>query len=116
MFALIGMLIGVQDPGAIIPISTLNAAANLFGSMMELQNQHTEKTNWTAPVHGCVAGFIPWAVIMLSFESAVDSGSSNPGPPAFVYAIGPTPLDLCSLLAINRVLQYKKIGQWEDSL
>jgi hypothetical protein len=36
MIALIGMLIGVQDPGAIIPISTLNATANLFGSMMEL--------------------------------------------------------------------------------
>jgi hypothetical protein len=53
---------------------------------------------------------------MLSFESAVDSGSSNPRPPASVYAIGPTPLELCSLLAINRVLQYKKIGQWEDSL
>jgi hypothetical protein len=60
--------------------------------------------------------FIPWAVIMLSFGSAVDSSSSNPRPPAFVYAIGPTPLDLCSLLAINRVLQYKKTGVWEDSL
>jgi hypothetical protein len=56
--------------------------------------------------------FIPWGVIMLSFECAVDSGRSNPRPSASVYAIGPTPVVFCSLLAINMVLKYKKIGQW----
>ena len=116
MIVLIGMLIGVWDPDAFIPTCALNAGMNPPGIMMEPHNQHAGKANGTAPGHGRIAGFIPWAVIMLSFESAVDSGSSNPRPPAFVYAIGPTTLVFCSLLAINGVLQYKKIGQWEESL
>jgi Heliorhodopsin len=53
---------------------------------------------------------------MLSFECAVDSGRSDPKPFASVYAIGPTPVVFCSLLAINMVLKYKKIGQWQDFL
>ncbi len=114
MIVLIGMLIGLWDLGAIILIFVLNAAMNLFGIMMELHNQHTEKTNWTAFIYGCIAGIVPWIVIMLYFVGAVNSGDAK--PPAFVYAIVPTLFVFFNIFAINMVLQYKKIGPWKDYL
>ena len=47
MIVLIGMLIGLWDLGAILLIFTLNATMNLFGIMMELHNQRTNRTDWT---------------------------------------------------------------------
>lgn len=114
MIALIGMLIGLWDLGALILIFTLNATMNLFGIMMELHNQHTERTNWTAFIYGCIAGFIPWVVIMLYFVGAVSSGDAK--PPAFVYTIIPTLFVFFNIFAINMVLQYKKVGPWKDYL
>ena len=67
MIVLIGMLVGVWDIGAILLIFGLNAMMNLFGIMMELQNQTTKKTDWTAFIYGCIAGVIPWIVITLYF-------------------------------------------------
>ncbi len=114
MIVLIGMLIGLWDLGALILIFALNATMNLFGIMMELHNQHTEKTNWTAFIYGCIAGVVPWIVIMLYFVGAINSGDAK--PPAFVYAIVPTLFVFFNIFAINMVLQYKKIGPWKDYL
>jgi len=116
MIVLIGMLIGLWDLGALILIFTLNATMNLFGIMMELHNQHTQKTDWTAFIYGSIAGFIPWVVIMLYFVGAVNSGDGNAKPPPFVYAIVPTLFVFFNIFAINMVLQYKKIGPWKDYL
>lgn len=116
MIVLIGMLIGLWDLGAIILLFTLNATMNLFGIMMELHNQHTQKTDWTAFIYGCIAGFIPWVVIMLYFVGAVNSGDGTAKPPPFVYAIVPTLFVFFNIFAINMVLQYKKIGPWKDYL
>jgi uncharacterized membrane protein len=41
---LIGMLVGIWDLGSIILIFTVNATMNLFGIMMEYDNQNREKT------------------------------------------------------------------------
>jgi hypothetical protein len=114
MIVLIGMLIGLWDLGAIILIFTLNATMNLFGIMMELHNQHTKRTDWTAFIYGCIAGIVPWIVIMLYFVGAVNSGDAK--PPAFVYAIVPTLFVFFNIFAINMVLQYKKVGPWKDYL
>ncbi len=84
---------------------------NLFGIMMELHNQHTDKTDWTAFIYGCIAGIVPWIVIMLYFVGAVSSGDAK--PPAFVYAIVPTLFVFFNIFAINMVLQYKKVGPLE---
>lgn len=116
MIVLIGMLIGLWDLGALILLFTLNATMNLFGIMMELQNQRTEKTDWTAFIYGCIAGFIPWVVIMLYFVGAVSSGDGDARPPDFVYAIVPTLFVFFNIFAINMVLQYKKVGPWKDYL
>lgn len=114
MIVLIGMLTGIWDLGAIILIFGINAMMNLFGIMMELHNQHTAKTDWTAFIYGCIAGIIPWIVIMLYFNGAVSSGDAK--PPAFVYAIIPTLFVFFNIFAINMVLQYKKVGPWKDYL
>jgi hypothetical protein len=114
MIVLIGMLVGLWDLGAIILIFTLNATMNLFGVLMELHNQTTQKTDWTAFIYGCVAGVVPWIVIMLYFVGAVSSGDAK--PPAFVYTIVPTLFVFFNIFAINMVLQYRKVGRWQDYL
>jgi hypothetical protein len=114
MIVLIGMLIGLWDLGAILLIFTLNATMNLFGIMMEYHNQYTKRTDWTAFIYGCIAGIVPWIVIMLYFVGAVNSGDAK--PPAFVYAIVPTLFVFFNIFAINMVLQYKKVGRWKDYL
>ncbi|MCX7975925.1 MAG: heliorhodopsin HeR [Bellilinea sp.] len=114
MIVLIGMLVGLWDLGAILLIFTLNATMNLFGIMMELHNQRTEKVNWTAFIYGCIAGIVPWIVITLYFVGAVNSGDAK--PPDFVYAIVPTLFVFFNIFAVNMVLQYKKVGPWKDYL
>ncbi len=114
MIVLIGMLVGVWDLGAIIAILGINACMNLFGIMMELHNQITTKTDWTAFIYGCFAGAIPWIVIVMHFVAAINTGDAK--PPAFVYAIIPTIFVFFSIFAVNMWLQYKKVGHWRDYL
>jgi hypothetical protein len=114
MIVLIGMLAGVWDLGAIILIFGLNAMMNLFGIMMELHNQTTTKTDWTSFIYGCIAGIIPWIVIVVYFVGAINSGDAK--PPAFVYTIIPTLFVFFNIFAINMYLQYKKVGRWKNYL
>ncbi|MDX1615930.1 MAG: heliorhodopsin HeR [Candidatus Promineifilaceae bacterium] len=114
MIVLIGMLTGIWDLGAMILLFGLNAMMNLFGIMMERHNQTTEKTDWTAFVYGCLAGIVPWIVIVMYFLGAVTSGDE--GPPGFVYAIIPTIFVFFNIFAVNMVLQYKEVGRWKDYL
>jgi hypothetical protein len=114
MIVLIGMLVGVSDLGTLILMFGINAMMNLFGIMMELHNQNTPKTNWTAFIYGCIAGIVPWIVIFLFFYGSL--ASSDAKPPAFVYAIVPTIFVFFNIFAINMVLQYKKVGPWKNYL
>ena len=70
MIVAIAMLSGVYDIAALIPLFGINAAMNLFGLMMEMHNQKTEKTNWTAFIFGSFAGLIPWILIFMYFIGA----------------------------------------------
>jgi hypothetical protein len=114
MIVLIGMLVGIYDLGAIILIFSLNAMMNLFGIMMELHNQNTQKTDWTAFTFGSIAGIIPWIVIVTYFVGSLTGDGGK--PPAFVYAIIPTLFVFFNIFAVNMVLQYKKVGPWKDYL
>jgi hypothetical protein len=114
MIVLIAMLVGMWDLGSLILIFGINAMMNLFGIMMELHNQTTERTNWTAFIYGCIAGIIPWIVIMMYFYGALSSAGAE--PPAFVYAIIPTIFVFFNIFAVNMILQYKKVGRWKDYL
>lgn len=114
MIVLIGLLVGFQDLGGLIVLFGLNASMNLFGIMMELHNQTTERTNWTSFIFGCIAGIIPWIVIMMYFLGSLASGDAE--PPGFVYAIIPTIFVFFNTFAINMLLQYKKVGRWKNYL
>jgi hypothetical protein len=114
MIVLIGMLVGIWDLGTMILLFGLNAAMNLFGIMMELHNQRTTKTNWTAFIYGCIAGIIPWIVIVMYFLGAL--GTEGAEPPGFVYAIIPTLFVFFNIFALNMFLQYKQVGPWKNYL
>ncbi len=114
MIVLIGMLVGIWDLGSIILIFAVNATMNLFGIMMEYDNQNREKTRWTSFIFGSIAGIVPWVVIMIYFLSALNSAGAE--PPGFVYAIIPTIFVFFNSFAINMLLQYKKVGPWKDYL
>lgn len=112
MIVLIAMLSGVYDIVALIGLFSLTAMMNLFGLMMELHNQTTEKTNWTAYYFGCLAGIVPWICVFIYFQGSANSGEM----PTFVYFIMGSLLFLFASFAINMALQYKKIGPWKDYL
>ncbi|MGD1992938.1 MAG: heliorhodopsin HeR [Anaerolineae bacterium] len=112
MIVLIGMLVGVLELGSMILMFGINAMMNLFGIMMEMHNQYTERTNWTAFIYGCLAGIVPWIVIVMYFFGAL----ADAEPPAFVYAIIPSIFVFFNIFALNMVLQYKKVGPWKNYL
>jgi hypothetical protein len=114
MIVLIGLLVGVWGLGALIAMFGLNAAMNLFGLLMELHNQTTKKTDWTAYIYGCFAGIIPWVIIAWYFIGSVNSSDAK--PPGFVYAIVPTLFVFFNIFAVNMLLQYKQVGRWKDYL
>jgi hypothetical protein len=114
MIVLIALLVGFQDLGGLILIFGLNATMNLFGIMMELHNQTTSRTNWTAFVFGCIAGIIPWVVIVTYFVGSLTGGEAE--PPGFVYAIIPTIFVFFNIFAVNMLLQYRQVGRWRNYL
>jgi hypothetical protein len=114
MLVVIAMLSGVFDLNTLILIFFMNMMMILFGWMMELHNQSTEKTKWTAFNFGCLAGIVPWVVIALYFFSAVASPDAD--VPTFVYFILPILFVFFNIFALNMVLQYRKVGKWSDYL
>jgi len=114
MIVIIAMLVGIYDLGTLIPIFAINACMNLFGLMMELHNQTTDKTNWMSYYFGVFAGSIPWIVIALYLGGATIASENS--IPEFVYYIFISIAIFFNIFAINMILQYKQIGKWKDYL
>lgn len=120
MIVVISLLVGMSDIATLITIFILNASMILFGWMMELHNQSIRKmdstgspqANWTAFIFGCIAGIGPWIAIALYLASP---GSAD-NPPTFVYWIFFSIFIFFNIFALNQVLQYKKVGKWQDYL
>ncbi|MFX1480884.1 MAG: heliorhodopsin HeR [Promethearchaeota archaeon] len=112
MIVIIAWFFGVYDLSTLILIFSINATMNLLGLMMEIHNQTTEKTNWTAFYIGVFAGVIPWIIILLYLF-----GNGNYGEiPWFVWAIFGSYVFFFNTFPINMILQYKKKGKWRDYL
>ena len=109
MMVVIAMLVGIYDVVSLILIFALNATMILFGWLMELHNQSTERTNWSAFWFGCFAGAVPWVAVAIYLGGADD-------PPGFVYAIFVSLFLFFNVFAVNMVLQYKRVGRWRDYL
>ena len=112
MIVVIAMLCGIYDLSTLILLFALNACMILFGWMMEIHNQLTEKVNWTAFIFGCFAGVVPWIVMGLYFFNAISSSSNT--VPTFVYFIFWSLFVSFNIFAITMILQYKKIGKWKN--
>ena len=113
MIVVVSMLVGIYDIVALIAIFAINAMMILFGWMMELHNQTTEKTDWTAYWFGSIAGIVPWIGIAIYL---IGAGQGEQGPPGFVYAIFFSIFLFFNVFGINMVLQYRKVGKWSDYL
>ncbi len=109
MMVVIAMLVGIYDIASLILIFALNASMILFGWLMELHNQTTQRTNWTAYWFGCFAGAVPWVAVAIYLVGAAD-------PPGFVYGIFASLFVFFNVFAINMLLQYKRVGRWSDYL
>ena len=109
MIVLIAMLTTIYDIGTLLALFVLTAVMNLMGLMMEVHNQTTKKTKWVSYYIGCLAGIVPWIVIFIPLIAAESV-------PDFVIAIFITIALFFNLFAVNMVLQYKKIGKWNDYL
>jgi hypothetical protein len=107
MMIVIAMLVGIYDIAGLILIFALNATMILFGWLMELHNQTTKRTNWTAYWFGCFAGAVPWIAIAIYLAGAAD-------PPSFVYGIFASLFVFFNVFAVNMLLQYRRIGRWRD--
>jgi hypothetical protein len=116
MIVLIALITGVSNVGAIIAIFGANTAMILFGLDMEMFNRDRERVNWWPFIYGCIAGIVPWIVIIFQFigtETRLPEGESVPG---FVYGIVISLFILFNSFAVNMVLQYKKVGPWRNYL
>lgn len=113
MIIVIAMLAGIYDAVSLLLIFFLNAMMILFGWMMELHNQTTEKTNWTSFIFGSIAGAVPWVAVAIYLFGA---GGETGRAPTFVYWIFFSIFLFFNVFAINIVLQYKKVGKWRDYL
>lgn len=111
MIVVIAMLTGMYDAIALMLMFALNAMMILFGWMMELHNQSTQKTNWTSYIFGCIAGIVPWVAIALYLGFA---GEGEMKAPSFVYWIFFSMFIFFNTFAVNMVLQYKKVGKWKN--
>jgi hypothetical protein len=111
MIVVIGMLTGIYDVFTLLLMFGINAMMILFGWVMELHNQSTQKTNWTSYIFGCIAGIFPWIVIACYLFF---SGDAEHRAPTFVYWIFFSMFVFFNSFAVNMVLQYKKVGKWKE--
>ena len=114
MIVLIALFVGVWDFWSLAMFFVLNAMMIMFGYLMEVANQKTEKTNWLPYILGCISGGTPWIVLFAYFIAAISSTGTN--PPTFVYFILFIYFILFNIFAVNMVLQYKGVGRWRDYL
>jgi uncharacterized membrane protein len=114
MIVLIALFLGVWDFWSLVMIFVLNAMMIMFGYLMELINQKTEKTNWSSFIMGCISGGVPWVVLYAYFIGALSS--INADIPTFVYMILFIYFLVFNIFALNMVLQYKGVSRWKDYL
>ena len=115
MIVIIATLTGIQEIGTLIAIFGINAAMNLFGWSMESANEGRTKVQWNHYIFGCIAGIVPWIVIVI----ALWTGATEPGglgAPFFVYVIFVSLFISFNVFAITMILQYRKVGRWSDYL
>jgi len=115
MIVVIAALAGVQEVGTLIAIFGVNAAIILFGWSMEIANEGRDRPQWLHYVFGCLAGAVPWLVIFVTLLVSATAPAAAPIK-GFVIAMLVSLLIAFNVIAINMVLQDRKVGRWRDYL
>lgn len=110
MIVIIAGITGITDVAALIAIFGINASMILFGWLQETTNEPGRRVSWAPFKFGCVAGVVPWVVIVIYI---VGAGS---GVPTFVYGIFVSLFVFFNCFAITQVLQYRARGRWANYL
>ena len=113
MVILIAMLFGVLDVWTLIIVFFANAAMNLFGYSMELQNQNSSEVNWMNYIFGWFIGLAPWIIISAYY---FDISSALPDDLDWVPFVYVAMIIAFMSFAVNMGLQYAKVGPWVDYL
>lgn len=112
MIVLISTLFGIYDIASLVLIFIVNTTMNLFGLVMEQMNSGKSKNDiiWGPFIWGSIAGIAPWIAILLYMF-----GNGNfDQVPWFVWAIVGSYFVAFNTFPVNMILQYKKVGKWED--
>ncbi len=111
MILLIAQITGISDYGALLAIAGVNASMIFFGWLQE-KYENPGSGGWLPFVFGCIAGVVPWLIILIA---VISPGSpSNATPPAFVYGIIISIFLLFNSFAIVQYKQYKAKGKWKN--
>jgi hypothetical protein len=113
MIVVIAMLVGIYDVAALLLLFAANTSMILFGWLMEVHNQTTARTDWTAYWFGVLAGAVPWVAVAVYL---VGAGAGPGGPPGFVYGIYVSIFLFFNVFALNMALQYRRAGRWREYL
>ena len=106
-------LCGVSDVAAIIAIFAVNASMILFGWLQE-KYTHPGDGQWLPFIFGCIAGAIPWLIII--FNVIEPKASPRVAPPGFVYGIIISLFLFFNCFAYVQFKQYKAKGKWANYL
>lgn len=113
MILLIAQITGISNYGALLGIAGANASMILFGWLQE-KYESPGSGGWLPFIFGCIAGIVPWLVILISVIAP--SSPSNATPPAFVYGIIVTIFLLFNSFALVQYKQYRAKGKWKNYL
>jgi Heliorhodopsin len=113
MILLIAQITGISDYGALLAIAGVNASMILFGWLQE-KYEKPGSGNWLPYIFGCIAGIVPWLIILVSVLSP--NSPSDATPPAFVYGIIVSIFLLFNSFALVQYKQYRAKGKWSNYL
>ena len=119
MIIVIAALSGIADIGVLFSLFVLTAIMNLFGLLMEEQNDvlgddPLRRRDWRPFAYGCIAGIAPWIVIMITTGTTYLEYPDE--FPLFVLGATGVTFLFFNTFAANMYLQYKKIGPWSEYL
>ncbi|MDZ7785728.1 MAG: heliorhodopsin HeR [Candidatus Saccharibacteria bacterium] len=113
MILLIAQITGISNYGALLAIAGANASMILFGWLQE-KYESPGSGGWLPFIFGCIAGIVPWLVVLIAVLSPGSPSSAT--PPAFVYGIIVSIFVLFNSFALIQYKQYKAKGKWKDYL
>jgi len=113
MVFLIAQITGISNYGALIGIIGVNASMILFGWLQE-RYVKPGSGDWLPFIFGCIAGTVPWLVVLISVLSP--NSPTDATPPGFVYGIIISIFVLFNTFAYVQFKQYQAKGKWKDYL